>query len=303
MKKKDVICDIIKAYRHDTDAEGEAISKRRLWYILKPQFANIDLTNIFHQGKPVQPITNADYNKHFNTLAEDGEIDDIFIRDNSRTIVVGERLPHIIIAAEKKTIEPTALNLAEKLGCSCYIAGGFSSIYAAKKMMEETGNDVVVLMMSDYDKAGYEIQNTVSKHFNGCEVHRALITPEQIPEDRKDEFFAESVKLGKHYELDVLNIHELADTFLTNIPEHIAVEIKEAYEVEHRTRIQYWRVQREVDANEELQALRAQVEALETALTEKYESAFMEADPITFSPFNTEDIYNETVDYNIKEWK
>lgn len=303
MTKKDVICDIISRYKHDLDAEGAAISKRRLWYILKPKFAAADLSGITHQGKLVQPITNPDYNKHFNAMAEAGAIDDTFIQDSSRTMEAGVRVPHIIIAAEKKTIEPTAINLARKLGCSCYITGGFSSVYAARKMVEMVGKGVVVLMMSDYDKSGYEIQETVSKHFNGCEVHRALITPDQIPADRLDEYFDESPTLGKHYELDVLNIHELADVFMANIPDHITAEIEAAYEEVLHSEIEDHHVEAAINNHPDVIALEQQLMQLRESLQKEYESAFVEADPITIHPFDVANMYTDNITFNVADWE
>ncbi len=335
--KKDLICDIVKAYRHDAEAEGEMITKRRLWYILKPQFARLPsysaqkidkkknpmfdeygkpimgtyLTGHFHKGVPVLAVNNADFNKHFNELAEADEVDDTFIKDNSRTTAIGTRLPRIIIASEKATIEDTALELAEKFGCSCYIAGGFSSIYAARNMTEEIeyvmgGYDpnrrIVVIVMSDYDPSGFHIQDTIKKHFKNCDVHRALITPEQIPADRIDEYFAESDELGRHYELDVLNIHELADAFINSIPSHLADEIKKFYKSEQEQIIQGIVVLGAVVNTPEVRALREQIRELETKLTEEYECTFLETDPIRFDYFDTHDIYRDTVNYTVADW-
>ncbi len=341
--KKDLVYDIIKPYVHDVAAEGATITKRRLWYVLRPQFRRIPsyevpkldkygnpmfdkekkpimityLTGVFHQGKPVLTVNNADYSKHFNDLAESMIIDDTFISDNSRPMGIGERLPHIIIAAEKATIQDTVVRLANKFGCSYYIARGFSSIYAARELMEDIKlesyyrskniddietKDIEIVVMSDYDKSGLEIQDTIKKHFSGCDIYRALLTLEQVPADRIDDYFDESEKLGKHYELDILNIHELAETFINGIPEHLTDEIMESYEEHRRSDIQFNRISRAVNDNDELRALKEQVFELETELMKKYECAFVEADPISFDPFDVQDIYDNTVEHDVAEW-
>ncbi len=304
MNKVNIVKDIIRSYEHDSGAEGDNISKRRLWYILKPKFLSADLAGIIHKGVQVKPISNADYNKYYNELAELGEIDDTYISDNSRTTLIGELLPHIVIAAEKATVATTAMNLAEKFGCSCYIAGGFSSIYAAKGMMEEIDEDIVVLVMSDYDKSGLEIVDTIANHFDGCEIHRALITPEQVPANKIEEYFKDNDPVvGKAYELDVLNIHELEEVFLQSIPNHIEQVIVDAYTDDQIYKITEECVWEAVADNDEVAALQNQLETLQSELYYKYKPAFLEAEPITFRPFNSTDIYDETVEYSVADWK
>lgn len=253
LTKGGIVADIIRNYVHDYEAEGDAISKRRLWYILKPSFDKADLTHIFHKGKPVQAITNADYNKSFNDLAKNGEIDDTFISDNSRTMEVGRLLPNIVLAVEKSTVDTAVLRLANDLGISCYIAKGFSSIYAAKKLKaqisqtldfepyeitadildnsnewyetyspEPQNTDMIVLNMTDYDKSGIEISDTIDDHFTADEAYRVLLTLDQVPEDKTDEYFDINADGSRAYELDILNIHQLRDIFLAAIPAHIA---------------------------------------------------------------------------------
>ncbi len=265
--KSDLIRSTLLNYEHDYDAEGDAISKRRLWYIIRPIYAKLptykkekveyyrDITNY---GKPVKIVTSAEQSAYFNNLAKADLLDDTYISDNSRIMKVGERLPYIVIAVEKSTVDKAVLALAEHLGCSCYIAKGFSSIYAAKKLMGMMEEDeqyqieaeinwvneleytqypwderaiktpLIVLNMTDYDKSGLEIHNTIAKHFNADEAHRVLLKPEQIPIDKIDEYFkTDDKKVGKAYELDVLNIHQLEKIFLDNIPQHIADIITE----------------------------------------------------------------------------
>ncbi len=254
--KKEAVEAVITAYVHDYDAEGDAISKRRLWYILKPTFDKLDLSHIINRKTklPVDPVTNADYNKVFNALAGAGEIDDTFISDNSRVCIVGTLLPKIILAVEKSTVDTSVIALAEDLGISCYIAKGFSSIYAAKGLIsnmettldfepytitdeilsedayysyigyspEPEDSPLIVLNMTDYDKSGLEISTTIEKHFAADEAYRVLLTPEQIPDDKQDEYFDVTDELGKCYELDVLNRKQLREIFLASIPAHVS---------------------------------------------------------------------------------
>ncbi len=252
--KSEVVCDILRAYHHDYEAEGDSISKRRLWYILKPTFDKADLSGIINKktGKNVIPITNADYNKQFNILAKSSEIDDTYISDNSRTVKVGRLLPMIVLAVEKSTVDTAVLKLADDLGISCYIAKGFSSIYAAKKLKaqmdaaldfepyeltsqiftnpewynryysEPEETDLMVLNMTDYDKSGMEISDTIDNHFNADEAYRVLLNLSQVPADKIGEYFDINADGTRAYELDILNIHQLRDIFLESIPAHVA---------------------------------------------------------------------------------
>lgn len=307
MTKKAVGYGILKAYEHNADEEGDTISKRRLWYILKPLFAAADLSGIFDKTtkKPVLPISNADFNKWFNDLAKVSVIDDTYILDNSRVMSVGSRLPHIILASEKKTIETTTMKLAERFGCSAYICGGFSSIYAAKKLLDgiDTEEPITVLMLSDHDKSGYHIQDTVSRHFGGARTFRTLINPVQIEAyGKEDQFFDVDPKYGKTYELDVLNLTELSEAFIDAVPPHIAVEILESYEAKLNQSIMDDEVWQALQKNQKLSALLAEYLEEESRLRRKYESAFLVADPITIKPFGLTEVYDDTVDYLVDKW-
>ena len=307
MTKKSIVEDILRAYRHDYEAEGNAISKRRLWYILKPLFVAEKMSGITHKGKPVGSITNQDFNKCFNFLAatEEGFKDD-YISDNSRITVVGERLPHIIIAAEKKTIDTTALALAERFGCSCYIAGGFSSIYAAKKLtseIRETSNKpIVVLMMSDHDKAGYEIVDTVQKHFNDCYTYKTLIYPKQVPADKVDEYFGFSKKYVYHYELDVLNIKQLEAAFLENIPSHISDEIKASYREKLRAETRDTEIKKAVESDADVIAITKKYWEIVNKKEAEYSERFDDADPLSIGSFTVKDLYYDDVIVDVDEW-
>ncbi len=306
VSKKDLIEDIIRAYEHDVISEGATISKRRLWYILKPSFTAVDLSEVTSKGQQVKPIDNADFNKYFNSMAKAGEIDDTYILDNSRTMQVGSRLPHIIIVAEKKTIETTALNLAEKLGVSCYIAGGFSAVYGAKKLLsmirETSTREITILMMSDYDKSGMHIQDTSARHFDTSKIYRVLLEPHQVPSTKTGEYFKISPTGERFYELDVLNIHELVDVFMNNIPAHISIDIKAHF----KQALEYTVMQNEllesVDNHPDVIALEEKLRLLKESLFSKYESTFIDANPIKISPFTEQDIYDGTVDYSVDEW-
>ena len=315
MNKRELIEAIIRDYQHDYAAEGSSISKRRAWYLLKPKFAQIPsyiqdgveyIEGLFHKGKPVQAVNNADFNKIFNKLAEDGEIDDTFIDDNSRITIVGEHLPHIIIVAEKKTIESTVRALSEKLGVSAYIAGGFSSIYAAKGLAESiselTNDDIVLITMTDYDIHGFNIDSTVAEHFKNADSYRVLLDPEQIPEDKVGEWFDESAELGKHYELDVLNIHQLAETFSEALPRHIANEIRDY----HMELIADEKKQLEIDTaiyyDDEVTVLRDKLLALQDTKRELYEARFLEVSPVTVYPFSVHELYQGEVEIEIEDW-
>ncbi len=315
MNKRELVDSIIMNYVHDYSAEGATISKRRLWYILKPVFAKVPshtvdgalcLIGIFHKGKPVQPINNADFNKRFNALAEDGLIDDTFIGDNSRITILGEHLPHIIIVAEKKTIETTVKALADKLGVSAYIAGGFSSIYAAKGLAESisevTNKPITLITMTDYDIHGFNIDSTVAEHFKNPDSYRALLDPNQIPADKRNEWFDESAELGKHYELDVLNVHQLADTFMDALPFHIADEIRNYHMELKEQEIKQEQIDTAIYYDDEVTALRDKLLALQEEKRELYEARFLEVRPVTIYPFSVQELYHDEVEIEIEDW-
>ncbi len=301
--KKSVTEEIILNYEHDYAAEGSKISKRRLWYILKPLFKKANLKGIKGKGKPVTPITNADFNKYYNDLAKAGEIDDTYIEDSSRTLMIGSRLPHIIIATEKDTITGTATTLANNFGISLYVMGGFSSIYASKKLSKNFTKDPIILILSDYDKPGFDIQNTAENHFPDSEIHRILLNPDQVPEDRKDDDFSYSDELGKWYELDILNLKELQEVFLDNVPNHIAEIIKDSYELMQYDEIKDQEIENAIFENEEYKELLNRLNKIRSELYSEYESTFIEANPINFIQYNIADIHYENVKYTIKKWR
>ncbi len=312
--KKQIVTDIIKSYDHDWYTEGR-ISKRRLWYILKPKFAAADLTGIFSKGKQVQDITNDDYNKYFNILAEAGEIDDTYILDNSRIMEVGDRLSHIVITSEKKTIEGTARRIADRLGCSMYIAGGFSSIYAAKKLEaqirdQDNFKPIIILTITDHDKSGYEISDTVRRHFGTNNIYRILLSIDQIPPDRVDQFFDIDKKLGKTYELDILNVHELIEVFLTSIPSRVEKEIKRSYLRKCIEDIRNEEIRKSISDDDEVIEINKQIDQLDNDLEElrsslfkKYSALFDRKKPVRSRLFNLRDVYETASICYAKEWR
>ncbi len=205
---------ILKAYIHDIELEGTQITKRRLWYILKPQI--IELFN-----DDVKKNANAEFNRQFNILAESGEIDDSYIQDASREIEVGKIYPHFIFAVEKATVTETIRDIARVCGFSLYVTGGQSSIYAVKKLVglirERTENEILVMAITDLDKAGEDIARAMKKHFKTDSVYKILLNPEQIPENKKDEYFDWNEKIGNCYELDILNVHLLRETIANKL--------------------------------------------------------------------------------------
>jgi hypothetical protein len=205
---------ILKAYNHDFEMEGTQITKRRLWYILKPQ-----IIELFEDK--LKKNANAEFNRQFNILAEAGEINDSYIQDASREIEVGKIYPQFIFAVEKATVTETIRDIARVCGFSLYVTGGQSSIYAVKKLVglirERTDNAILVMAITDLDKAGEDIARAMKKHFKTDRVYKILLNPAQIPEDKKDEYFDWNEKIGKCYELDILNVHLLRETIAKDL--------------------------------------------------------------------------------------
>ncbi len=290
--KTDVIRRILTNYNHDWEEEGK-IGKRRIWYILKPQFRKLPLfivdgkrkinndtaefwdivereeearrkPKIFFQdmiskntGKPTKEVDSKDLNDVFNKMAKEGLIDDSYILDNSRDVEVGRLLPNIILATEKMAVGEVASRLAQDLGISYYNARGFSAIYGAKKLSDriEVGLDfepyelteeiftvdpffrsgyipeaertkTIILSIADWDKGGQLIIKTLSTHFTGdpkyTENHRVILNPEQVPQNKVDDYFKITKDMGKNYQLDILSNKQLRKVFLAHIPQHVA---------------------------------------------------------------------------------
>jgi hypothetical protein len=206
MTRAKAIRNIILNYEHNFEEEGGEISKRRLWYILKPQLVR------FYNEKNVKNA-NAEYNKYYNDLAQANLIDDSYILDSSRYLKEGTTYPQIILASEKNTIRETIEAIADKCGFSLYISGGQSSIYASKKLKalirKRTNEDIRIFTITDYDDSGISISNALKDHFQTNEVERIVLRPDQVPADKINDHFNYSDGLGFWYELDVLNKQKL----------------------------------------------------------------------------------------------
>ncbi len=315
--KKAIIYNIISNYEHDYQAEGNAISKRRLWYILKPVFSKSVMPVYKKKGEYFrrEPICNQDYNKYYNELSGEGIIDDTYIADNSREMDVGEMLSHIVIAPEKATIAMTAKSLALNLGCSYYISSGQSSIYGAKKLMkmiDESGinsKNIIILTLTDHDKSGHSISENIGKHF-GVMEYRTLLTPEQIPPEKIDEYFDEWEDGAKAYELDILNIHQLQEVFLNAVPDHVSDEITGVHKKEELETIKARELHKAVSEDVKIKRMTKALEKLqqmifrkEYELRDKYSEIYDEADPATVYPFNIHDVVNGNIGHSVATWR
>lgn len=216
---------------------------------------------------------------------------------------VGTLLPGIILCAEKKTIDTSIIALADSLGCSYYIAGGFSSIYGAKKLMNQISEDITLLILSDYDKAGFEIQSTLHEHFNYPTAYRVLLEPGQVPANKVNQYFRINEDGSKDYELDVLNIHELQEVFLNALPGVLATEIIEAYEPAKKDEIMHIEIIEAISKNEEYAPLLKQLQELHNKLYQGYETRFIEKQPISFEQYSVSDIHYKNVTHTVKNWK
>jgi hypothetical protein len=280
--------NIIKGYQHDVETEGETITKRRLWYILKPK-----LKDLWDDKAMFKKNGNAEFNNTFNQLAEKGLIDDTYIEDNSRTMQLGSHYPHIIIATEKDTITPVAKEIANVCGFSLYVSGGQSSIYGAKKLLKMIGRSVVVLSLTDYDPHGFSISDTLSIHFNTNSIIRLLINPDQVPADRIEDTFNYCDKYGGHYELDVLNIHQLKDTFVDGMGEMYEKHLGEMVKAKIKGETLHGIKIAEVNNKPDVIALQKQLDDLK----EKYYAD--SKTEIEFTNYTLSNALHHKVEYNI----
>lgn len=315
--KKRIIFEIIRDYEHNYHAEGYAISKRRLWYILKPTFSKATMPVFIQNGEYSRrdPISNQDYNKYYNELANEGIIDDTYIADSSREMGVNTLLPHIILAPEKATIKDTVIRLANSLGCSYYVSSGQSSIYGAKKLIEMVGEsgitseEITVLTLTDHDKSGHSISENIGKHFNIRE-YRTLLTPDQVPADRVDEYFDIFPDGTKAYELDVLNIHELKDIFLSSVPEVIANEITDAHSLQKHKDVKENEVIDRVYEDDRIKEIDDEIEVLEKKRSELsdtlenyYSELYDEKNPTVVYDFDLHDITQGNINHKtLNDW-
>lgn len=176
-------------------------------------------------------------------------------------------------------------------------------------MIDDTGittDKIIVLTMTDHDKSGHSISTNIGKHFDVME-YRTLITPEQIPHDKINEWFDIFEDGTKAYELDVLNIHQLQDIFLQSVPEHVADEIKQAHEAKVHSIARENEIIDRIAEDKQIQTLDEKIAELEeqrTELTYKLEdyyiSIYNEVQPTTVQPFDLHTIVDSRLTYSVK---
>lgn len=180
------------------------------------------------------------------------------IVDKSRELNVPDRYTfspyrNIIVCCEKDTIYSVVSDISDTLGCSCISTKGLNGFGAMETLMrrikDNSNNkvdEIVFLIMSDYDPTGYDIANTVREQASrmadtlkmDCRIisERIGVVPDQLTEDEvknnqytpKKKGIERWMKLTggidgkeKGLELDALTPDRIRQIFTDNLREYI----------------------------------------------------------------------------------
>lgn len=162
---------------------------------------------------------------------------------------------NIVVCCEKDTIYSVVNDISSLLGCSCISTKGLNGFGAMETLMRRikdnsnSTDEIVFLIMSDYDPVGYDIANTIKEQASqmanalkmNCRIisKRIGILPDQITEDEvknnqytpKKKGIDRWMKLTggidgkeKGLELDALEPDRIRKIFTENLKEYIDSE-------------------------------------------------------------------------------
>ncbi len=321
----DVLLPIFQGYNHDYIGDEGRISQSRFWYNVKHLvlgkeefhqnkddkwvYSDIYVKSGKHKGQNMHRTNRYVFGTYFNNAVRKGLVDDSFMTDDSRDMGVGDNIPHIVFIPEKGTVADPTISLAEKLGTSYYISRGQSSIYGAKKMIElireVTEEPIILITATDLDKAGENIYNNLTIHFDGAKNYRIMLTMEQVERfSRTDDQYKED-----SYSLDVLSKKEFRELFMESIPEEIVKEILDVHEFQFIENTREREVTRAVNEDSVLINLNNQLDeiqsliwdrenTLEDDVYEKYDNNAI----VKINNLSIKSIYNNAVTYQINKW-
>lgn len=260
LKKSELMRSIILNERDFCTCNYER-SQRSFWYsVVKPTLDK--LGKLTPDDETEEALTGWDktLSKYLTELVKEGRLtyQDIMIVDKSRELNVPDRYTfspyrNIIVCCEKDTIYSVVSDISDTLGCSCISTKGLNGFGAMETLMrrvkDNSDNEVdemVFLIMSDYDPTGYDIANTVREQASrmaetlnmNCRItlKRIGIVPDQLTEDEvknnqytpKKKGMERWMKLTggidgkeKGLELDALTPDRIRQIFTDNLREYI----------------------------------------------------------------------------------
>lgn len=236
-------------------------SQRSFWYsVVKPTLDKLGKLTANDDTEEALSGWDKTLSKYLTELVKEGQLtyQDIMIVDESRKLNVPSCYSfspyrNIIVCCEKDTIYNIVNDISVLLGCSCISTKGLNGFGAMETLMRKIKNnaeypvdEIVFLIMSDYDPTGYDIANTVSEQAlqmvdtlkMNCRIvsKRIGILPCQLTEDEiknnqytpKKKGIEKWMKLTggidgkeKGLELDALTPDRIRQIFAENLSEYI----------------------------------------------------------------------------------
>lgn len=176
LKKSELMRSIILNEKEFCTCNYER-SQRSFWYsVVKPTLDKLGKLTANDDTEEALSGWDKTLSKYLTELVKEGQLtyQDIMIVDESRKLNVPSCYSfspyrNIIVCCEKDTIYNIVNDISVLLGCSCISTKGLNGFGAMETLMRKIKNnaeypvdEIVFLIMSDYDPTGYDIANTVS---------------------------------------------------------------------------------------------------------------------------------------------
>ena len=262
LKKSELMRSIILNERDFCTCNYER-SQRSFWYsVVKPTLDKLGKLTANDETEEALSGWDKTLSKYLTELVKEGQLtyQDIMIVDESRRLEVPDRYTfspyrNIVVCCEKDTIYSVVNDISSLLGCSCISTKGLNGFGAMETLMRRikdnsnSTDEIVFLIMSDYDPVGYDIANTIREQASqmanalkmNCRIisKRIGIVPDQLTKDEvknnqytpKKKGIERWMKLTggidgkeKGLELDALEPDRIRKIFTENLKEYINSE-------------------------------------------------------------------------------
>lgn len=262
LKKSELMRSIILNERDFCSCNYER-SQRSFWYsVVKPTLDKLGKLTANDETEEALSGWDKTLSKYLTELVKEGQLtyQDIMIVDESRRLEVPDRYTfspyrNIVVCCEKDTIYSVVNDISSLLGCSCISTKGLNGFGAMETLMRRikdnsnSPDEIIFLIMSDYDPVGYDIANTIREQASqmanalkmNCRIisKRIGIVPDQLTKDEvknnqytpKKKGIERWMKLTggidgkeKGLELDALEPDRIRKIFTENLKEYINSE-------------------------------------------------------------------------------
>lgn len=260
LKKSELMRSIILNEKEFCTRTNER-SQRSFWYsVVKPTLDKLGKLTASDETEEALKGWDKTLSKYLTELVKEGQLtyQDIMIVDESRKLNVPSYYSfspyrNIIVCCEKDTVFHIVNDISTLLGCSCISTKGLNGFGAMETLMRKIKDnanfpleEIVFLIMSDYDPTGYTIANTVKEQASlmaknlkmNCRIvsKRIGILPCQLTEDEiKNNQYTPSKKgmdkwmeltggidgKEKGLELDALEDDRIQQIFAESLSEYI----------------------------------------------------------------------------------